>query len=215
MTHVVYWLFDEFCNNDAIDGYVGVTRHFAERINDHRKERPRNSFDVIVLFRGIEEECYSVEYRLRPRAGIGWNRAPGGPDGYKVEITEATRLKLRKPKTEEHKRASGAGNKGKIRSLETRMKLSLAHKGKPLSPEHTAALKLSKQGFKPSPKANIAARAVLDLLPPPMLGKRHSEETKSKMRATFESRRQNGSLNETKQKLSLAWVKRRRGPGSD
>ena len=103
MTHTVYWLFDEFCNCVELDGYVGVTKNFPGRFSEHRKRF--SSFDIIVLFKGTEEQCYSYEQQLRPRPNIGWNYAPGGP--------------------EEYKRVNGGyKNKGKIHSIETKLKFS-------------------------------------------------------------------------------------------
>ncbi len=179
---VVYWLFDETCSWPQTEGYVGVTRLFAERVRKHRRLRLHKGFDAQVLFEGAEEDCYRLEYELRPRAGIGWNLACGGPEGFKREISEETRLKLKRPKSEAHKLASGAGNRGKVRTDEMRLKLSEAHKGKVLAAEHRAniAASLHAMGFKPSP----ATRAARALLPPPtMLGRKHSPETKARMRA--------------------------------
>jgi hypothetical protein len=183
MTHVAYWLFDETCSLPQIEGYVGVTRRLTERIREHRKHRPQNGFNVAVIFEGTEEDCYTLERELRPRAGIGWNLAPGGPDGFKREIAEETRAKLRRPKSEEHKRASGAGNRGKIRSEETLRALSESHKGKMLTLEHRAKIGagLKANGIKPSREAIENSRKARALLPPSMLGKTHSQETRAKM----------------------------------
>ena len=124
MTHVVYWLHDKTCRDYKTDGYVGVTGQLDNRTRTHRRAFRRKGFDIKVIYRGPEEQCYQREKKLRPHVGIGWNIAPGGK-GYRHGW-----------------------------------------------------------GYKPTSEHIAKLREILDQLPPPMLGKKHSEETKAKMRAS-------------------------------
>lgn len=161
MTHIVYWLFNEFCNNPSIDGYIGVTKNFPSRLSEHRKRF--NSFDVVVLFEGTEEQCYTYELQLRPHPSIGWNHAPGGPEGYK-------------------RVNGGHKNKGKVHTIETKLKFSLSHRGKKQSPEQIEKRMLKIRG-RPSPKQSTRLKLEWSngTRSPTMTGHTHSEKTKLKM----------------------------------
>lgn len=56
--------------------------------------------------------------------------------GYNLRPTANSQLGMKLPQTEEHRRNIGLGNKGKKRSLETRINNSNAQKGKKLSEAH-------------------------------------------------------------------------------
>jgi uncharacterized Ntn-hydrolase superfamily protein len=58
-----------------------------------------------IIFEGTREECFALEYALRPRKGIGWNRAIGGQQGFRIGFTHSdkTRERLRSKWTEERK----------------------------------------------------------------------------------------------------------------
>jgi predicted GIY-YIG superfamily endonuclease len=88
----VYWLHDERCICPWHHGYVGITAHLPVRIAAHRRGNGKGAhslppdFRVQVLFVGPGIEALELEARLRPRPGIGWNRAGGGQKsciGYK------------------------------------------------------------------------------------------------------------------------------------
>lgn len=83
---VVYWLFDEHCVCIWRHGYIGVTVRWPHRMHRHRCETESDflpdNFQGKVLFRGHIKECLALETQLRPRAGIGWNRFPGGLSGH-------------------------------------------------------------------------------------------------------------------------------------
>lgn len=81
--------------------YIGVTKNFSRRIKQHiesaycnnntKKEHEaykvhkamRESligFSVEIIFHGSEDDCYAEEKRLRPKATMGLNTAPGGAE---------------------------------------------------------------------------------------------------------------------------------------
>lgn len=102
---VVYWIHLPNETDIAVEGYVGVSCQFAQRLNAHktgygnknvRKHFAESVGDVVVevVFEGIEDECYAFELSLRPTRMIGWNVAEGGfkppsPLGEFDSITEA------------------------------------------------------------------------------------------------------------------------------
>ena len=171
---VVYWLFDERCICPWRHGYIGISTEFDARLRRHRKRAgTRKSavgvpaiFDHKILFVGTVDECVALEEQLRPRRGIGWNRAQGG----------------RKPWLEYRHDA------------ETRAKISAAakasgHSKGPRSPEFCA--KISAMALRrysdPEQRAATAARLKAmqyDRAGPNNghFGKPHSEATKQKMR---------------------------------
>lgn len=86
------------------------------------------------------------------------------PEEIRKKISEATMGRGKGiPKSEEHKRKIGKGNKGKIISEEAREKMSKAHKGKTLSEEHKKNISKTLNELKPN------------------LGKKLSEEHKKKL----------------------------------
>jgi len=120
---VVYWLFDVTCVDPRDSGYVGVTTDLPKRLRYHQEGRNSAARDlpalysVRVLYKGSLAQCLDVEFRLRPRTDIGWNRMKGGT----------------------HSRTFGE------RSEETKQKISAAlvgvGKGVPKSPAHRAAMR--------------------------------------------------------------------------
>lgn len=66
-------------NDDVMQGYIGVTGDFTARMRSHKHTGMLNSERcVTVLAQGSKEECYAIEYKLRPQDGIGWNKGKGG-----------------------------------------------------------------------------------------------------------------------------------------
>lgn len=97
--------------------------------------------------------------------------------------TEETKLKMSLakkgiPKTEEHKQKL----RGRIVSEETRKKISEANKGKPSPKKGLPGHKLTEEA-----KQEISARTKGELNP--FYGRQHSEETKQKMKDSWERRR--------------------------
>ena len=89
MKYLVYWIRRIIHNDITEDGYVGITKHFNQRINFHKKYNKDNLHlknalekfnDIIidVIMEGSEEQCRLKEFELRPKKGIGWNIAEGG-----------------------------------------------------------------------------------------------------------------------------------------
>lgn len=107
MEHVVYWIKNEECLNILTDGYVGVTKNPSVRFKSHLKHNekiPKNA-RIEIVFSGTRAECFAEEKRLRPVKAIGWNRAPGGQQGFKDGFihSEKTKLKLKAAWTEDRK----------------------------------------------------------------------------------------------------------------
>jgi hypothetical protein len=167
-------------------------------------ERHRRRFGahirVQVLFRGNKKECLNLEWRLRPRAEIGWNKHPGGsmhrlgakmsPESRK-KMSEAG--KRRPPITEETRekqriRMLGTTNRGRIgqqKSEKEKAKIAAAHTGMKASAET-----LRKQ----------SARMIGTQL---HLGYTHSAETKERIR--LQKIGVPVHSEEHKQKLSERW----------
>jgi hypothetical protein len=86
---VVYWLSDERCICLWRHGYVGVTVSWPHRLHRHRCETQSDflpdKFNGQVIFRGPIKQCLEIETQLRPKAGIGWNRLPGGLSGHAMK----------------------------------------------------------------------------------------------------------------------------------
>lgn len=108
----VYWIFNETCNDHLVDGYIGVTDYLDNRIKYHKTRNPRIPKDSEllhkVIFEGSREECFELEQSLRPSAGIGWNGAKGGVQGWVSEFTHSnvTIQKLKDAWTDERRNAA-------------------------------------------------------------------------------------------------------------
>lgn len=77
--NVVYWLYNEFCTDPMIHGYVGITNNLPRRLGQHRKrKRIPDNFQWKILFEGTRDECLQEELRLRPDCFVGWNVVVGG-----------------------------------------------------------------------------------------------------------------------------------------
>jgi len=85
---VVYWLFDSTCDDPRQHGYVGVTVSWPRRLWRHRCESAAflpAEFEGRLLFEGSVKKCLAFEKELRPVAGVGWNRLPGGLGGHAMK----------------------------------------------------------------------------------------------------------------------------------
>ena len=104
----LYWIRDEKCTDIAIDGYVGVSKDPHRRFLSHQRHNENIPTDVWVeiIFAGTRQECFDKEFELRPRKKMGWNRAVGGAQGFKIGFShsEKTKKKLRKAWTVERKK---------------------------------------------------------------------------------------------------------------
>ena len=148
--------------------------------------------EILEYFNTKEEafdaqEKYIIQFNtLKPK---GYNISPKGGHNVQNSISEETKLKISKKNkgkllgiklSEEHKRKISEGNKGKITPIETKIKMSLASKGKPKSEEHAK-------------KCRIAN-----------LGKKQTEECKRKRSISMKGKNLGPKSEETKYKLSLA-----------
>lgn len=83
---VVYWVYDETCKDILTDGYVGVTENISIRMNGHKRKTENiinKDVQVKVIYEGSRKTCFNKEKELRPKPGIGWNRAVGGSHGWR------------------------------------------------------------------------------------------------------------------------------------
>lgn len=126
----VYWLHDETCVDPQNDGYVGITINFKRRMACHRRSNKFPAhFTISILYEGSRDECREIEFGMRPKWNMGWNRAPGGAicssaawnKGIPMSEKSKSKLKASKkgiklgPCSEETKRKIGIANTGRIR----------------------------------------------------------------------------------------------------
>lgn len=200
----VYWLYDSTCGLIEETGYVGVSIDCNRRLKEHLHEgrMPADSV-MIILFEGTREECYDKEIELRPKPGIGWNRAMGGQGGYRNGCSQETRDKMsaiRKgvPKSKEHSDKVGAAQKGKIVSQEIRDKMSEASKGKKHSDETLAKMSAAHKG-------KVFSKETRDRLSKAHMGKVFSKESREKM-----SKSQTGTKRSQEVKDRMSEAQRRK-----
>ena len=101
-----------------------------------------------------EREIFWIKYYdcVFPK---GYNRTSGGRQA--VVVSEATRVKLRKPKTPEQKEQISKTLKGRPKSDEHRANISVGRKGIKFTKEHCANISAGKKG-KPSWNKGIPCR---------------------------------------------------------
>ena len=103
----LYWIYDKTCNDIMIDGYIGVTEDVSIRVNGH-KRKTENLIDkdisVKIIYEGPRLECFLKEKELRPKPGIGWNRAVGGSHGWKEGFVHSKEAKEKMSKKWNEKR---------------------------------------------------------------------------------------------------------------
>lgn len=83
----LYWIHYEEHTDPLVDGYVGITKNFDDRIKSHKTNKKhkhiKNRLDsgaiVKILAEGLtKEEAEKLEFNYRPKENIGWNLAVGG-----------------------------------------------------------------------------------------------------------------------------------------
>jgi hypothetical protein len=150
---IVYWLFDDQCVCLWRHGYIGITSKLSARLKNHRR-RWKRPFEHRVLFVGTKTECRALEWKLRPEAGIGWNKNIGGmksprfgvvlPLHVKQNMREAANKRWQeRPMTDETREkyrlaSTGRTNKGRLgqeKSAEERAKIAASHVGMKMAPE--------------------------------------------------------------------------------
>lgn len=129
-----------------------------------------------------EDSLESMRSKLRGKPS--WNKG--------IPMSEKAKAKLSAAKM-----GRVAPNKGKPMSEETKAKVSASRKGKggwakgiEKSPEHRAKLSAALKGRTAWNKGVKPTEEQLQKLRTAMLGKKHSEETKQKMRASHAARKQ-------------------------
>jgi predicted GIY-YIG superfamily endonuclease/ribosomal protein L37AE/L43A len=163
----VYWIRTQDHSDIFSQGYVGVTKHFDQRMKQHNWNHPNPYFANAIakygwdnLVKSVvlvadEDYCLDIEQKLRPAKEIGWNIVPGGG----------------KPPVLSGKRPELCGrtpwNKGKKMPQKAVEKVRAAVKLQMQDPSHRAWLSEIKKG-----------------MPSPMAGKKHSEEARAKMSAS-------------------------------
>ena len=104
---ILYWIRLESHSDIAVDGYVGVTFNFDQRMNEHLKFTSKldshfgnaiskygwDNMIKEVIFEGSSEDCYAKEKELRPKFQIGWNEAIGGLGGDRSVFIDYKRRK--------------------------------------------------------------------------------------------------------------------------
>ena len=177
--------------------YVGKTNNFARRVNEHcSRSRTRTTyFHTAVLKYGRdafawrvvgsfdnEDDALTAEVMLIAKLqsdvkGLGFNLESGGRGGKSLSLE--TKAKIR------------AANLGKKASVVAKRAMSMARRGKKMPPRS----KEWRRKISEAAKARLAVNH-------PMTGKRHSEETKAKLRG---KRRLLGPMSDAhKEKISAA-----------
>lgn len=165
----VYWLYKEATDSVFTDGYVGVTKNEKVRFAQHRKRFGEFKFEI--LFSGTKEQCLAVEFQLRPVPGIGWNRACGGMEGYRLGHCEETRKIIKEKRAKQIAPRLGMKHKE-----EAKIRISNSNLGKKRSAEAVANMKASKQCISAETRAKISAAS---------LGRKHKPEAKAKVTAAL------------------------------
>lgn len=97
----------------------------------------------------IEREQYWID-KLRPE----YNLSPSAGNTFGLKISLAGRLNMKKPKSESHKNNLSKANLGKKHSLETKLKMSIAHKNRERLPDVGKLISKKRKGQKMKPQTN-------------------------------------------------------------
>lgn len=87
----VYWIHTKNQIDILQEGYVGISKHPFERIEEHKKTKGNvhvhnamlkygDDICIDLILQSNREFCLYIENKLRPSKGIGWNIVPGGGD---------------------------------------------------------------------------------------------------------------------------------------
>lgn len=161
--YVLYWIYKEGMTNPLNEGYIGVSGSIKKRVTKHFNELQKGThcnnyllnvwnkhqnLKIKILLRSLtKDDAYKQEFIYRPTKEIGYNLVPGG--GNPPICTSV--------------------------SLETRKKMSIAHKGKTFSEE--SKRKMSKSKKKLYQKEGN-----------PFYSKNHTEISKQKMSQKHKAR---------------------------
>ncbi len=183
----VYWLYENETDNIFTDGYVGITKNCKIRFYQHKAKF--GNFKVKVIFYGSLEQCLALEFQLRPVPGIGWNKAVGGFEGYRLGHSEET-IKIIKEK----RKAQNPPCEGRKQPLEEIERRRRSQLGQKRSDEARVNMSTAKQNMTDETKAKMSKSAT---------GRKLSEEAKTKVIIALTGRQVS---EETKRKISEAQI---------
>lgn len=132
-------------------------------------------FEVLAEVPFTEWEFWERAYiRFFKELGCDLTNATEGGEGATLGVTLSA----------EHRQKISKSSQGRQHTLEHRKKISEALTGKTKSPEHRQKISAAKLGLTASDETKKKFSAMRSGSGNPMFGKRHSEETKAKIRAT-------------------------------
>lgn len=96
--YCVYWIKLREHSNLFIEGYIGISKDFEERMRAHKKNKRKShltyainkygwyDLDKIILYEDLDlNDALSIEADYRPTENIGWNSQRGGEIGVNPE----------------------------------------------------------------------------------------------------------------------------------
>jgi len=145
---VIYLLLDA----DGDPRYIGYSANIRRRLAEHRRQHPWLVtfvlLDVVHPWQTWQErEQFWIEYYLqfaelmniaRGGNGTGWTSWEA-----RANLSKALKGKKKPPRSKQHSAAIAASNQGKRHSEETKLKMSLARKGKPKPEGHAEKIRKS------------------------------------------------------------------------
>lgn len=190
----VYWIHKKDDTDIKISGYVGVSKNYKKRWQEHKTlaeqglhinkllansiAKYNDSLIWELIFKGPYEGCLHIEEYYRPDTMIGWNIAKGGTVsqmlGYRHTI-------VAKEKMSNSLKTYFSENPDRIDKIRAKCQGNTYRLGKTHTPETCAKISQRvKNAYIESPEllVNLRKRAIEN---PPMQGKQHSKETKEKM----------------------------------
>lgn len=144
MTCCVYWIRLKEHTDMTKEGYIGLSTNFKERMETHLNYSSKLNTHVYrairkygwdslvksVIVISTKEYCKELEFKLRPKASIGWNEIPGGNSSpskspeVAAKISAALKGRVGKPHTEASKGLIANGNRNRVLSDESKKKIS-------------------------------------------------------------------------------------------
>lgn len=192
--------------------YIGKSLNPYKRFQSHVKEKVWPAqfviIDICSEFNWKQQERYWIKFyreigcplENRHKGGAGWG-IHNALTGKKISLSLRGRSR---PDWVREKISKG--NRGQIRSEESKLKMSIAAKnrsdwywtGKHLPEEMKLKISATQKGRPPFPHGEEGIRKIKEARAnqiPPMLGKVHSEETRRKMSLSAKNRKEQNILN--------------------
>lgn len=151
----VYWVHLKEHKDYYTEGYIGISKNPKNRYKHHRlghsnpviteafKKYGKENIQLTILYEAETEVCKKIEKDLRPKRNIGWNLEVGGiipPNPLNRKHTLETRLKM--SKAQKGRKNGPSPFKGKKRWTEEQKKLiGSYHIGKTITEEHKQAVR--------------------------------------------------------------------------